>query len=311
MTLLQVDRLVLRAGGRPVVDGIGFTVDAGETVGLVGPSGSGKTSLALAVLGHCREGVTHAGGAVLLDGRPMLPVPPPGVRGGVVGYVGQDPGASLNPFRTVGASVGSGAALERVGHPAGLARRYPHQLSGGQQQRAALAIALARRPRLLVLDEPTSGLDLLATAEITAELLRLREGGTALLWIGHDMATLASAADRLLVMAGGQLVEEGRTEEVLTHPRSTTGRALVSAHRRLQHGHLHATRWHEGGHAAITPRGPAAPPGAGAGWRGAATGRPPAPRLPGHRTGRPRAGRTPPRRSPRWTGQWRCRAWRP
>jgi peptide/nickel transport system ATP-binding protein len=221
MTLLQVDQLVLRAGGRPVVDGVGFTVDAGETVGLVGSSGSGKTSVALAVLGHCRDGVTHAGGTVLLDGRPMLPSPPTGVRGDVVGYVGQDPGASLNPFRTVGRSVGSVAGLERVGLPVGLARRYPHQLSGGQQQRVALAIALARRPRLLVLDEPTGGLDLLATAEVTAELLRLREGGTALLWIGHDLATLAEAAERLLVLAAGRLVEQSPAEEVLMpQPRS-------------------------------------------------------------------------------------------
>jgi peptide/nickel transport system ATP-binding protein len=266
VTLLQVDQFVLRAGGRPVVDGIGFTVEAGETVGLVGPSGSGKTSVALAVLGHCRDGVTHAGGTVLLDGRPMLPAPLPGVRGSVVGYVGQDPGASLNPFRTVGRSVGSVAALERVGLPAGLARRYPHQLSGGQQQRVALAIALARRPRLLVLDEPTSGLDLLAAAEVTAELLRLREAGTALLWIGHDLSTLAEAADRLLVLAAGRLVEQGPAEEVLARPKSTTGRALMSA-RQLQHGgrqageaggvgrqsHLHATRRHEGGHAATAP----------------------------------------------------------
>jgi peptide/nickel transport system ATP-binding protein len=255
-------------------------VAAGETVGLVGPSGSGKTSVALAVLGHCREGIRHAGGTVVLDGRAMLPVPPPGTRGTVVGYVGQDPGAALNPYRTVGRSVASAgardavAALERLGLAAGLARRYPHQLSGGQQQRVALAIALARRPRLLVLDEPTSGLDLIATAEVTAELLRLRASGTALLWVGHDLTTLARAADRLLVLAGGRLVEQGRTEDVLARPQSTTGRALVAARRPLQrrplqHGgrqaggaggvgkqsHLHATTLHEGGHAAI-PAGP-------------------------------------------------------
>jgi peptide/nickel transport system ATP-binding protein len=265
--LLQVDGLVLRAGERTLADGVGFTVAAGETVGLVGPSGSGKTSVALAVLGHCREGVAHAGGAVLLDGRPMLPAPPPGMRGTVVGYVGQDPGAALNPFRTVGKSVASagardvGAALERLGLPAALARRYPHQLSGGQQQRVALAIALARRPRLLVLDEPTSGLDLLATAEVTAELLRLRSTGTALLWVGHDLTTLSGAADRLLVLAGGRLVEHGPTDEVLARPQSTTGRALVDARRRLQPGgrqaggaggvgkqsHFHATSLHESG----------------------------------------------------------------
>jgi peptide/nickel transport system ATP-binding protein len=248
--LLRVEGLSLRAGERTLVDGVGFTVAAGETVGLVGPSGSGKTSVALAVLGHCRDGVAHTGGTVLLDGRPMLPVPPPGIRGSVVGYVGQDPGASLNPFRTVGKSVGSGDALERVGLPATLSRRYPHQLSGGQQQRVALAVALARRPRMLVLDEPTSGLDLLATAEVTAELLRLREGGTALLWVGHDLATLAGAADRLLVLAGGRLVEQGPAEEVLTRPQSTTGRALVAARRPLQQSHFHATRLRESGFAA-------------------------------------------------------------
>jgi peptide/nickel transport system ATP-binding protein len=247
--LLRVEGLSLRAGERTLVDRVGFIVAPGETVGLAGPSGSGKTTVALAVLGHCRDGVTHAGGTVLLDGRPMLPAPPPGMRGSVVGYVGQDPGASLNPFRTVGKSVGSVAALERVGLPAGLARRYPHQLSGGQQQRVALAIALARRPRLLVLDEPTSGLDLLATAEVTAELLRLREGGTALLWVGHDLTTLAGAADRLLVLAGGRLVEQGPTAEVLTHPRSTTGRALVAA--RPLKRHVHATTLRESGFAAI------------------------------------------------------------
>ncbi|GEL23096.1 ABC transporter ATP-binding protein [Pseudonocardia sulfidoxydans NBRC 16205] len=217
--LVEVRDLVLCAGGRTVLDGVRLDVAAGEAVGIVGASGSGKTTTALAVLGHLRDGITHVAGTVHVAGAPVLPGRPP--RG--VGYLGQDPGASLNPYRTVRAVLtaaggvrrdraGVDALLGRVGLPAGLARRYPHQLSGGQQQRVALAIALARDPGLLVLDEPTTGLDVLARADVHRELASLRAAGVALLWIGHDAETLAANVDRLVTVADGRVVASGPPE---------------------------------------------------------------------------------------------------
>ncbi|GAA4004574.1 ABC transporter ATP-binding protein [Allokutzneria multivorans] len=196
--LVELDDLSLAASGRLLLDGVNLTIAPGEAVGVLGPSGSGKTTLALAVLGHLRPGVRHVGGQSYVDGHAMLPTPAPGVRGGVVGYLGQDPGLLLNPYAKVGADL----PLARVGLPSTLVGRYPHQLSGGQQQRVALAIALAREPRLLVLDEPTTALDVLAKAEVLEELKRLRDSGVALLWISHDLDTVDSLVDRVFTVDG-------------------------------------------------------------------------------------------------------------
>ncbi len=195
-----------------MLDGVDLEIAAGEAVGVLGPSGCGKTTLALALLGHLRAGARHGAGQSYVDGNPMLPAPPPGVRGGIVGYLGQDPGAELNPYAKVGAALRLAAGnrradvaamLARVRLPAAFAHRYPHQLSGGQQQRVALAIALAREPRLLLLDEPTTALDVVARAEVLAELRRLRASGVAMLWISHDLDTVRNAVDRVMVLDSG------------------------------------------------------------------------------------------------------------
>jgi peptide/nickel transport system ATP-binding protein len=244
--LVEVADLRVDAGGRPVLDGVSFTLATGGSVGVVGASGSGKTTMALAVLGHVREGMRLAGGAVRVRGTDVVPDPPAWLRGNTVGYLPQDPGQALNPYRRVGAALldalgapvprtARGALvaglLRRVGLPADPAftRRFPHQLSGGQQQRVGLAVALCREPALLVLDEPTTGLDVVTKAEVLAELVRVHAGGVALLWVSHDLGTLADRVDRLLVLDRGRLVEDGPARQVLRAARSAPARELIGA----------------------------------------------------------------------------------
>ncbi|MFD9735281.1 ABC transporter ATP-binding protein [Umezawaea sp. NPDC059074] len=228
--LVEVGGLRLRAGDRAILDGVDLTVADGEAVGLVGASGSGKTTLALAVLGHLRSGVRHDGGRVLVRGQVMLPDPAPGVRGGTIGYVGQDPGASLNPYARISSILRTaggqdvGELLDRVGLTSAFARRYPHQLSGGQQQRVVLAAALARSPRLLVLDEPTTALDLVAKAEVLHEVRRLRDTGVALLWVSHDLGTVRSLVDRVVVLDDGKVVDDRPVREMVTTSSPRTAR---------------------------------------------------------------------------------------
>ncbi|MCA1225464.1 ABC transporter ATP-binding protein [Saccharopolyspora sp. 6M] len=243
--IAELRGLWVSAGGAPVLRGVDLSIMDGEAVGLVGASGSGKTTMALALLGALRPGLRHDGGRSLVAGRDVLPAPGPGVRGGLVGYVGQDPGAALNPYATVRSTLLTitgpvprrrraeqfAGLLDRVGLDAALAERYPHQLSGGQQQRVVLAAALARRPRLLVLDEPTTALDVLARREVAAEIARSRDDGVALLWISHDVAALRSQVDRVVAVEDGAVVparadaRPGGTGAVPARPRRTPDRA--------------------------------------------------------------------------------------
>ena len=195
---LEVRDLEIRSGdhGPAVVSGVSFAVRPGDVLGLVGESGSGKTTVALALLGHTRRGLSASRGEILLDGLDLLRLRRPGlrqVRGARVSYVPQDPAAALNPALRIGYQLRE--ALHVHGHPGpasyprrsrpaadpgkrilevlaevrleaspAMLRRYPHQLSGGQQQRVALAMAFACRPSLIVLDEPTTGLDVFDSA---------------------------------------------------------------------------------------------------------------------------------------------------
>ncbi|MBB0242571.1 ATP-binding cassette domain-containing protein [Streptomyces alkaliphilus] len=244
-TFLTAEGLRLETADGPVLDGVDLSLTRGESLAVVGSSGSGKTTLALALLGHLRDGIRHTGGRVRVRGADILPHAPAGVRGSLIGYVGQDPGAALNPYARIRTTLLTAAGrlprgerdttvrrlLERVGLPGdtAFARRYPHQLSGGQQQRVVLAAALARDPAVLILDEPTTALDPPAKAGVLRELGALRERGIGMVWISHDLIAVGAFADRVIVLDGGRIAEEGPARRVLTAPRSAAGRRLVAA----------------------------------------------------------------------------------
>ncbi|MBW4025524.1 MAG: ABC transporter ATP-binding protein [Proteobacteria bacterium] len=225
-----------------------FSLMPGEILGLVGESGSGKTTLGLALLAHCRRGLTISGGRVAVGGRDLLTVPRadlPRIRKSLIRYVPQDSGAALNPALRIRTQLAEnfddpGAVqddalvglLEEVKLPArrGLLRAYPHQLSGGQQQRVAIAMAFAGHPRVVVMDEPTTGLDVTTQAHVLQTVRQLcREHGIAAVYVSHDLAVVASLAHRVAVMYAGRVVELGPTAEVLHAPLHPYTTALIRA----------------------------------------------------------------------------------
>jgi peptide/nickel transport system ATP-binding protein len=215
--VIEARDLAVRLGGREVVAGVSFALEAGAAFGIVGQSGSGKTSLLRAVAGlePVARGTLAFEGAAMAGMRLRA-------RGRLVQLVFQDPYGSLHPRHTVSRAVAEPAlvhglgdvavrvdrALEAVGLGPRFRFRYPHQLSGGQRQRVAVARALMLEPRLLLLDEPTSALDVLAQAELI-ELLRglRRERGLAYLLVSHDLAVVAQLVESVAVMLEGRFVE--------------------------------------------------------------------------------------------------------
>jgi len=233
-----------RGNALRAVDGVTLSIAAGEAYGVVGESGCGKTTLARTLLGLQRE----ASGEIRLEGRPVSGLRPAEARRArsAIQYVHQDPGAALDPWWRVGATLAEGLAIHGV--PAGerapriaemlaavgldpaMAERYPHELSGGQQRRIGLARILLLRPRLVILDEPTAGLDLSVQASVLRLLGDLRARfGLTYLFISHDLSVVRRVCDRVGVMYLGRIVEEGRAGDVFSAPRHPYTRALVRA----------------------------------------------------------------------------------
>jgi peptide/nickel transport system ATP-binding protein len=244
-------RIVIASSGADIVDEISFTVRPGEVLGLVGESGSGKTTVALALLGHTRRGLSVAGGEINLDGRNLLSLKPAelrSVRGGQVAYVPQDPSAALNPTLSIGLQLRETLAYHpgavddvdarvidvlrdaQLDTEGGLLKRYPHQLSGGQQQRVALAMAFSCRPGLIVFDEPTTGLDV-STQRGVLETVRslCRRYNTAAVYVSHDLAVVSGLVTQVAVMYAGRIVELGSTEQIFRFPAHPYTRGLIQA----------------------------------------------------------------------------------
>jgi peptide/nickel transport system ATP-binding protein len=240
------------SGAVRAVDGLGFTLGAGQALGLVGESGSGKSATAYALLGLHRGTGAEVSGTIRVAGTDVLRASDEELRrlrGGVAAMVFQDPLSSLDPYYAIGDQIAevyrvhhraSRAAararaidvLDRVGIPdaARRARSRPHEFSGGMRQRALIAMALACEPRLLIADEPTTALDVTVQAQILDLLHDLRaETGLALLLVTHDLGVVAGSVDELLVMKDGSAVERGSVAEVLRDPSHPYTRALLTA----------------------------------------------------------------------------------
>lgn len=255
--LLRVDDLAvrLRPGGRgaagTVLDGVSFTLAAGETLAVVGESGCGKSMLALALMGLLPPGAT-ASGAVRLDGADLLTLPEPALcalRGRRLAMVFQEPMTALNPVRPIGWQIAEGMRLHlRLGRAEAAARTrrlldrvglpparvspdaYPHTLSGGQRQRVLIAMALACDPALLIADEFSTALDMTTQARILELLGELAaERRMALLLITHDLGLAAQAAARVLVLYAGRVVESGATRPVFQAAAHPYTRGLLAA----------------------------------------------------------------------------------
>jgi peptide/nickel transport system ATP-binding protein len=240
-----------------VLDGLDLRLHQGETLALVGPSGCGKSTVARAVLqllppGSLCEGTLELTGT---DPRRLSASALQHLRGQAAGLVFQDPMTRLNPLMTVGEHLrdtleahqrqGSldraRGLLERVGIDATRYGSYPHEFSGGMRQRLAIALALALNPPLVIADEPTTSLDVAVTAQVMGELSDLCvEAGSALLLISHDLAMAGRWCERIAVLDGGRLVEEGPSHQLLTAPGSDVGRRLVQAAREREGGHCQA-----------------------------------------------------------------------
>jgi microcin C transport system ATP-binding protein len=251
--LLEVQGLSVSFGGQAVVDGIHFSLAAGEKLALVGESGSGKTVSALSLLRLIHNAEVR--GTALFGGTNLLALSEHalrGIRGDRIAVIFQEPMTALNPLYSVGeqivevlqlkkglttAQARSGAiellASTGIPEPARRAGAFPHQLSGGQRQRAMIAMALASQPQLLIADEPTTALDVTVRAQILALLSDLqRQHGMAVLLITHDLNLVRRFADRVAVMEKGHLVEQGDVQAVYADPQHAYTRRLLASEAR-------------------------------------------------------------------------------
>jgi peptide/nickel transport system ATP-binding protein len=235
-TYFRTDDGVVRA-----VDGVSFTVDKGQTLGIVGESGSGKSVTCLTIMGLNPKRTAMSSGTALWKGEDLLTASPKRlreIRGNEIAMIFQDPMTSLNPVQKIGEQLGeamrlhedvskrgarkrSVELLQAVGIPRAERRidDYPHQFSGGMRQRVMIAMALINNPDLLVADEPTTALDVTTQAQILSLIEKLQEEfGSAVIMITHDLGVVAEIADEVVVMYAAEVAEKGAVEQIFKKP---------------------------------------------------------------------------------------------
>jgi peptide/nickel transport system ATP-binding protein len=238
------------------VDGISYTVDSGQTLGIVGESGSGKSVSSLTVMGLTRARNARISGKVRFQGKDLLGASDEelrGIRGDDIAMIFQDPLSSLHPFYKVGNQIVEAIRAHRdvtkaqawdravemlnlvgIPEPKRRAESYPHEFSGGMRQRAMIAMALANDPKLLIADEPTTALDVTVQAQILELIERLQsEFDTAVVVITHDLGVVAEMADEIAVMYAGRIVEHGTADAIFAAPEHPYTWGLLSSIPRL------------------------------------------------------------------------------
>ncbi len=235
-----------------IVKGVTFDIHKGEVVALIGESGSGKTTISLATLAYTKPGLYFAGGECRLYGNDVLTMQPfdqRDLRGGNVAYLAQSAAATFNPAITINEQVTEAAVLhgrltqEQANERAielyhalelpdadRIGRRYPHQVSGGQLQRLMAAMALCGKPDLMVLDEPTTALDVTTQIEVLKAFKKvIREQNSAAIYVTHDLAVVAQVADHIVVLYGGEIMEQGAADQIINRPTHAYTKRLMEA----------------------------------------------------------------------------------
>ena len=249
---LKIEARPINSEAIPIVKGVSFEVQRGQVVALIGESGSGKTTISLAALGYTKPGLHFSGGEVLLQGEDMVRVSDNRkrqLRGENVAYLAQSAAATFNPALKIGEQVTESAVLHgamdqdaaneratelykalELPDPDHIAGRYPHQVSGGQLQRLMAAMALVTRPALLVLDEPTTALDVTTQIEVLKAFKKvIQQEGSAAIYVTHDLAVVAQIADHIVVLYGGNVMEQGPAEQIINNPTHAYTKRLMAA----------------------------------------------------------------------------------
>jgi peptide/nickel transport system ATP-binding protein len=250
--VIDIRNLSARSAAGPVLRDVSLQVNAGEVMALVGESGAGKSTIAKAVLGILPAGIKVTSGSIVFEGADLLTLPPQQLRellGVRIALIPQDPLTSLNPARRIGDQLTDGlrlrAGLSRrdaaaralqllddvhIREPETVMWRYPHELSGGMRQRVLIAQAFSLKPHVIIADEPTTALDVTVQKQVLRLIREMqRAQGTTLLFVTHDLGVVAQISDRMTVLYGGKVLEQGATDDILRSPRHAYTQALLAA----------------------------------------------------------------------------------